>query len=1109
MSPHDVRMSIRVAIHHAMSYTYDRHVGISPHQIRLKPAPHCRTPIISYGLKVTPGDHFINWQQDPFGNFTARVVFPEPANHLRVEVQVVADMIVINPFDFFVESYAEHFPFTYPEQLRKELAPYFETAETGPLFEHYLAGIPGDKAPIVNKLVAINQALNEHISYTIRLEPGIQTCEQTLTLRSGSCRDSSWLLVQLLRRLGLAARFVSGYLVQLKPDVASLDGPSGAAEDFTDLHAWAEVFIPGAGWVGLDPTSGLFAGEGHIPLACTPDPVSAAPITGSTGKCEVTFSYTNQVTRFREEPRVTKPYNDEQWDRINQLGQAIDADMEANGLRITMGGEPTFVSIDDMESAQWNTDADGPEKRVLSISLLDRMMDAFAPGGLPYYGQGKWYPGEPAPRWRYGCFWRTDGEPVWSETRLLANPATKNGYNGKQPRLFMRALVDTLGLNPDHIIPAYEDVFYYLWKEGKLPVNIDPLKSNLKSDHDRRMLTNLLDGDPSKPVGYVIPLTWGEKHKGWFSSAWMFRRGRLYLLPGDASIGYRLPLDSLPWMPEEQRTPLPERSLWEPTEAPQLPPHRELTSSADHHVVEDIAYTALCVQVRDGHLHVFLPPLGLLEHYLALIRAIEDTAKATNLRVIIEGYEPPHDPRIKRFFITPDPGVIEVNIHPAANWEQLVDTTTRLYEEARLARLGTEKFMVDGRHTGTGGGNHMTLGGATPAESPFLQRPSLLRSLITYWQHHPALSYLFSSAFIGPTSQAPRADEGRADFVYELEIALSQIPEGDAAHPWLIDRVLRNVLVDLTGNTHRAEFCIDKLYAPDSASGRLGIVELRGFEMPPHARMGLVQALLVRALCAWFWKQPYKGPLVRWGTELHDRFLLPHFAWKDLLEVIRDLNRAGYAVDADWFLSFLEFRFPRYGLVNLDGIELELRAAIEPWHVLGEESTAGGTARYVDSSVERLQVKLSGVTDERHILTCNGRRVSMRPTGVTGEYVSGIRFRAWQPWSCLHPTIGVHSPLVFDVVDTWTSRSLGGCSYHVAHYGGRNYTTRPVNALEAEARRIARFSDDVHTPGPFTVTQGSRRRAHFETRPMSPDPVIIPPEEDNPEFAYTFDLRRS
>ncbi|WP_414447401.1 DUF2126 domain-containing protein [Burkholderia sp. 22PA0099] len=1153
-------MSIHVALHHTTRYRYDRLVGLGPQIVRLRPAPHCRTPILSYSMKVEPAQHFVNWQQDPFANYMGRLVFPERTLGFEITIDLVAEMSVYNPFDFFLEESADQFPFTYDAGLRDELAPYLvcdPAASASPVFRDYLATVDRKPQGTIDFLVALNQQLQNDVRYLVRLEPGVQTPEETLTLGSGSCRDTGWLLVQVCRHLGLAARFVSGYLIQLTPDVKSLDGPSGTEVDFTDLHAWCEVYLPGAGWIGFDPTSGLLAGEGHIPLACTPQPTSAAPVEGLIDECEVSFEHEMGVTRIYESPRVTKPYTETQWADVLELGANVDAVLQAGDVRLTQGGEPTFVSIEDRDGAEWNTDALGPTKRGYATSLVQKLRAEYGDGGFLHFGQGKWYPGEQLPRWALSVFWRKDGEPVWQDPSLFADEREPSRYTTEDAQRFIRALAGRLGLSTDHIRPGFEDTWYYLWRERRLPVNVDPFDSRLDDELERARLRKVFEQKLDTVIGYVLPLKalpQSPELAGprWETGPWFFRDERMYLFPGDSPMGYRLPLDSLPWVSETDfpylverdpfapHTPLPTadmlrarylgaadappylvgghrvaaaapRTAWQSrldaeaagagdarrpgqphaaqdaaaaTAAASRPPARFESA-------KDITRTALCAEVRQGVLYLFMPPLAELEDYLDLLGAIELTARALGMKLILEGYPPPRDPRLTVLAVTPDPGVIEVNIHPAHDFRQLVQQTEFLYDAAWRTRLSSEKFMIDGRHVGTGGGNHFVLGGATPADSPFLRRPDLLASLIAYWHNHPSLSYLFSGMFIGPTSQAPRVDEARNDQVYELDIAFKEIERskllfGQDMPPWLVDRVLRNLLIDVSGNTHRSEFCIDKLYSPDSATGRLGLLELRAFEMPPHARMSLVQQLLLRALIARFWDTPYRTPLTRWGTALHDRFMLPAFVKMDFDDVMTEVREAGFPFDAAWFAPHFEFRFPLYGQVAVKGIELSLRSALEPWHVMGEEGATGGTVRYVDSSLERLEVLVSGLNDNRHVVTVNGRALPLQPTGTAGEYVAGVRYKAWAPPSALHPTLGVHVPLTFDIVDTWMHRSLGGCRYHVAHPGGRNYATFPVNAYEAESRRLARFVSIGHTPGRMDVEPAAPSR----------------------EFPFTLDLRR-
>ncbi len=1059
------RMGIQVSLNHQTRYRYDKPVSLGPQVVQLRPAPHCRTPILSYSLRVAPPSHFLTWQLDPHSNYLARLLFPEKTNEFAVEVDLVADLAPINPFAFLIEPGYEEFPFTYAPDLAQDLEPFRAAEPAGPNLQNFLASLSQQKQGTLAFLGDLNRKVRNAVGYVTRFDPGVQPCEQTLERHTGSCRDSAWLLVQVLRHLGIAARFASGYLIQLAPDERSPDDHDSPQSDSADLHAWAEVFLPGAGWVGLDPTSGLFTGEGHIPLVCTPNASKAAPIGGTVEPANVDFSYTMSVRRVNEVPTLSRPLTDEQWKQVDQLANQVDAELAAQDVRLTMGGEPTFVGIDEPESPEWSIDALGPSKRSRGMALIQGLREKISTGALLHYGQGKWYPGEPLPRWALGCYWRVDGVPIWKNVALIAREDRDYALGATDALRFITALASRLQVNFADVLPAY---------------NAEPT--------------------PTGPAGYVLPIR-RRQYAGrlyWSSQLWFPRPYPIVLLPGDSPIGFRIPTEAMPWIaPDEVEYERDEAPFDEwvklPSQAtrrmdlfamvPLLDPLPAQSSFSE--TFPELIRPSVCVQAREGRLHVFLPYAANLADYIDLLAGVEDTSEYLQQPIWVEGYAPPSDPRLRFFSVTPDPGVLEVNLPPAGSWNELVSINTLLFEEARRNRLTAEKFAWDGRHLATGGGNHIVIGGATVADSPILRRPDLLRSMVSFWQNHPSLSYLFSGMYVGPTSQYPRVDEARTDALYELEVAFSQLP-ADNCPPSTIDGLFRNLLVDVTGNAHRAEFCVDKLYPPEGRGSRLGLLELRAFEMAPHVRMSLVELLLIRALVCAFWKQPYKGGLIRWDTALHDRFMLPHFVRQDFADVLAELRRCGLNFEESWFRSHIDFRFPKIGTMTADGVELELRMALEPWNVLAEETTGGGTTRSVDSSLERIQVRLSGAAaNSRYLVTCNSRPVPLSPTGAPGESVAGVRYRARRLWSALHPTIPVHAPLAFDLIDTWRNRSIARCIYHTEPPEPGKYTSRPVNAQEAE----------------------SRRQERFQVVEPSPDAIAPPGGETNPVFPMTLDLR--
>jgi uncharacterized protein (DUF2126 family) len=1096
---------MRLLVQHQSTWAYPSPAALGPHLIRLRPASHTQADIETYGLTITPGGD-LRWQQDPYGNHIGRLTYPSgtTVEALQVGVEFTCNIKPVNPFDFFIDDRCKDAPFTYPAELLPDLAPFLDRTEAsvagGVRLAAFLDTLPRE-GDTVQLIVQLNAAVNTVTSYVIREEAGIWTPEETLTAGRGSCRDSAVLLIAALRSRGLAARFVSGYLIQLTDEGMIPGEQRGVTSDVVDLHAWAEVFVPGGGWIGLDATSGLLCGEGHIPLACTASPPLAAPVEGTSDTQAESVSFSMKIERLEHEPCPTRPYEDEVWLAMLDAGDCADAALRDAGLMMTMGGEPTFNGRDYPEAPEWNGDALGPHKTRTGRRFAAGLAQRLAPGGIVMERVGKHYPGESLPRWALDIIGRTDGAPIWHGKTL----AETKGATPHHAARFATALATRLDLQ-DYVIPAFEDPWRALQDEANLPAHLDPRTAKLDDPEERRRLARLLDRGLSTEAGFVLPLT---RFDGtWLSDAWTFRRGQLYLIPGDGPMGLRLPLKSLGGgyvaAPAEAAVdpPDPRRAAMLVHEATtraemaallqRLVQARSTTPTApleaqDASVLGAAIGTALCVEARDGAVRVFFPPLETAEDFLALLAIVDETAQQLSMSVALEGYPPVSTPDLKKFCVTPDPGVLEVALPPVTTVREHAALVDTVFDVALHAGLHSEKYLLDGRMAGSGGGNHITFGGPEALQSPFLQRPDLLASLLTFLQHHPSLSYMFSGLFVGPTSEAPRIDEARHDALYEMEIALERAHDRSQPTPtWLTDLLFRHLLVDVAGNTHRAEVSIDKLYDPATPYGRQGIVELRAFEMPPHPRMITAQALLVRSLLASFAAEPYKAPLVRWGQTLHDRYLLPTYLWRDFEDVLRFLDDRGFALPSDAYTPFIELRCPLVGSLDAGDVTLEVRNAIEPWLVLGEEATPSGTSRYVDSSMERIEVRLTGAIPERHMVLVNGHQLPLRASGMAGERVGGVRFRAWAPPHSLHAHLGIHHPITLEVIDTWAKRSLGACAYHVWHPEGRSFDSPPLTRFEASARRAQRFT-----------------RAEPQRAPVYPR--IAPAHHDVP---YTLDLRR-
>ncbi len=1104
-------MTTRVALTQRYEYQFSRPVQLSTHWLRLRPAPHTQCSISAYSLRIDADPVWLNWLRDPFENHLARLDLPDPVASLMIEVDLIANLDPVNPFDFLVEPYAASYPFDYPDQLRKELAPYLRTGKLGPRLTKFFQTVERTSGYITEQIGAINQHVADSISAAGPGKPGPVDLETVLEKGRGTAWELAWLLTLTLRSVGLAARMTQGYRIFIHAE---------ADVDTASNHAWSEVFLPGAGWIGLDPCGGVFINEGYIPLASAPEPLRVLPIAGYRESCDETFNQTISTRRLSPKPS-TWPLSDSQWTDLQSLGAYIDADLNEQNINLAMANGLSFVSANDVQSLEWNIAALGPGKRFTAEQLLQRLWRRLAPGGVLHVGQGEQFGGEALPRWNLNCFARADGKPVWRNAALLEWGNNKQSVSLEDAEQLADQITHALGLSSKFVMPAYEDGLQKLWSNRDSLDNI-PSAEELNDPEKRRALAATLSSSQAHVVGYVLPLRWDAGHERWSSGRWQFRRDALYLLSGSSPLGYRLPLESLPVANGAPTEMDPERCQFD--ERGLLPDmHGELSArlssygriqakppAADAKTADAAPRTALCIEVRDNRLYIFMPPLTHLEHYLGLLAVIEHAAEALALPLTLQGYEPPQDCRLRRFKLEPQAGILKVWLPEAHGWQQQREIIQATYDEADRIGLQGERVINDGRRLPPGGGAELTLGGVTPRESPFLCRPELLRSLVSFWQQHPSLSFFFAGRSIGAGGDAPRPDEGRDESLYELGIALERIPKGEIDTPWMPDRLLRHLLVDPAGDMQRAEISVDQLYSPDQAGLRLGRVVLRSFEMPPDAKLASLQSLLVMGLLSYFGRQPQKGSLSHWGAALHDRFMLPSLLWQDLCGVLDELNHAGYPFQSEWFEPLRELHFPVLGSVQLGDIGLELRAALEPWPLLAEETTAAGVARFVDSANERLEVHITGLTPSRYALVCNGRRVPLQPAGMRGEYVAGVRYKASNPPSTLHPTIPPVAVLVFDLVDSWTDKSVGGCTYTPTHSPVLGAASAPMMMQQPElSRERDRDKGRALSLPPILISPSWSGGGKFSAKASGLEVVTITADERGSDHTYLLDLNRA
>jgi uncharacterized protein (DUF2126 family) len=1080
-------VSRQLVLRYGLEQAFDRPVRLSTHWLRLRPAPGAPARLQAYSLRVRGAPHFINWVRDPFGNHLARLDLPEATTALEIEAEYRLELPDYNPFDFLLDPGVAEYPFDYPEALAEELRPYLQLGAPGPRTQAWLRTAERTPGPTLARLSAWAGALSRAFDDAGPGEPSAVCAETVIARGEATAWERAWLATLALRARGLATRFVCGLRLHCPP-------AGQAGQHDASLIAWVQVYLPGGGWIGLDPQSGLFTDATHLPLAAATDPLRALPWIGYREACgeRARTRILLEPGEPTSPPREARYVSEALWARASATCESVaraarDADLE-------MVIAPSLSLRADEEGPEWHTQALGGRKQALAAALIDQLCARLGLAPVVQAGQGDWFAGEPAPRWRMTAWWRADGRPVWSRGSPLTGSEREEPDTAEDAEGFSRALAEALGLPAQAVQPAWEDPMQDLWAE-RHALQYRPGSAELATPEGRAALLDQLCARRAAPAGYVLPLAAGDAPGRWSTGPWSLRRDALYLLPGEAPLGFRLPLDALA---ESALAPEPPPAdPFAPPESLPQGPHGPVAAGGEGQILDHGPRSALCVELRQGRLRVFIPPLRRTEELLHLLAAVEAVALARGLHVALEGYAPPPDARVRRLEIEPDVGCLRLALPGLQDAPAQHELLATVYRVAGELGLEASRLAPDGSLLPCAVGDRIDLAGPDAARSPFLRSPALLGALLRYWQAHPALSFLFAAPPVGQAASAPRVEEGRDDALYELELALARLPADARERPWLADRYLRQLTADVAGDPTRAEFQFDHLYHPQRAERRQGSLRLGGWEALPDARLTAIRLLLLRALVLRLAAAP-PGVAAAWGSALRDRFLLPAVLEADLRSVLDELAGAGFDVPYAAFEPWLQARFPVLGRLASGHLELTLRPALEPWPLLAETASGGGTARFIDVANTRVEFRLRGLTPGRHAVLCNGRRLPLQPMATAGEAVAGLRFKASDPPATLHPGLPVTERLDLELLDLRSGRILDRGRYIPARSLAPGPVAAPPEALPGTDPQTRQ------PPRPAGVQGGQPGR--FERLGPGGRREVVPGPQVDPRQPYSLDL---